>query len=216
LHHTYGQPASGGVEETVREVAVGLRDLGHRLTILASHLAPSRTSVEDEIDVLRVARLPEAPLRRRGFTGPITHLPLTVRALTTGNFDIAHAFSPADAYASFRWRARTYRPVVFTCTEVLHRSSVADSRLRLQLLSGAVEQADAVTVETDVAHAALSRWMAIQALLVGEPRSDVYAKVYGDLVAAPATRARSGLLPTTPARKGRHMHQPAPESHKQR
>lgn len=183
VHHTYGSPPSGGVERIVHEVAAGLRDLGHRPTILASHRAPTRASLEDGIRVVRVARLPEEPLHRRGFTGPLTHLPLTLRALVTGNYDIAQAFSPPDAQAALRWRRRTHRPVVFTCTHVLGRDSLADGRLRLRLLSSAVEHADAVTVGTHGALAAMSRWMAVEGLLLEEAKASAHEKLYRDLIA---------------------------------
>lgn len=163
VHHTYGSPPSGGVERIVHEVAAGLRDAGHRPTILASHRRPTRIALEDGVQVVRVARLPEAPLRMRGFTGPLTHLPLTLRALGTGDYDVAHAFSPPDAHAALLWRRRTRRPVVFTCAEILDRSVVADGRLRLRLLGAAIERADAVLASTAASQAALDRWLALPA-----------------------------------------------------
>lgn len=185
VHHTYGSPPSGEAEAVVREVAAGLRDLGHRPTILASHRARTRVSQEDGIRVVRLARLPEAPLRLRGFTGPLTHMPLTLRALVRGDYDIAHAFSAPDAEAALRWRRRAQRPVLFTCTEELDRGSLADSRLRLRLLGGAVEEADAVTAPTRAACVAILRWLAVDARVIAPRDPADHEELYRELLARP-------------------------------
>lgn len=164
VHHDHPRPAPPGVPRVVREVADGLRERGHEPVVVSSHRAASQRSTQDGTAVLRVARLPEGFLRRRGFTGPLTHLPLVLRALHRGDFDLAHAFSAPDAAAALRWRRATGRPVVFTCAEPMDRADLADRRLRLRLLQAAVDQCDAVTVPTDAGRVAMERWMAVEAV----------------------------------------------------
>ena len=153
-----GAPAAA--EADVADVAAGLLEEGLSATIV------------------RAPRLPEAPLRFRGFTGPLTHVPLAAGALWRGRYDLAHAFTVPDAAAALLWRRASGRPVVFGCREVLDRSSVADRRLRLRLLTAAVEGADAVVAASPEAQEALRRWMAVDVPLI-EPRGgSAHARLY--------------------------------------
>jgi len=169
VHHSFGSPPRDGVERIVQEVGAGLRERGHRPTIFASHVAATRRSTWEGIPVVHLARLPESPLARRGFTGPLTHVPFRARALLSGGHDVVHAFSAPDALAARLWRRRVGGPVLFTCAETLGRDRLADRRLRLRLLGAAVEDSDGVLVPTEEARAALWRWLAAEAPLV-DPR----------------------------------------------
>lgn len=184
VHHSFWSPPRDGVERIVHDVAVGLRELGHRPTVVSSHRAATRRSTWDGIPILHVARLPESPLARRGFTGPLTHVPFTARALLSGGHDVVHAFSAPDALAARLWRRRVGGPVVFTCAETLGRDRLADRRLRLRLLGAAVEDSDGVLVPTEEARAALWRWLAAEAPLV-DPREGVaHERIYRRLLAS--------------------------------
>ena len=99
VHHSFRSPPASGAERLVHDLATALSAAGHRTVVLSSHGAPSRRSLEDGVAVVRTRRLPEALLLRRGFAGPLGHVPLTVRALMTGRYDVAHAFPPVDALA---------------------------------------------------------------------------------------------------------------------
>jgi Glycosyltransferase Family 4 len=125
----------------------------------------------------------EAALRFRGFTGPLTHVPRAFVALAQGGFDVAHAFSAPDALAAHLFRRRAGRPAVFTCAEVLDRSSVADRRLRLRLLAAAVEDSDAVLAASEAAQEALWRWMAVEAPVVAASDAAGHERVYRALLA---------------------------------
>jgi len=124
-------------------------------------------------------RAAEAVLRRRGFTGPLAHVPLALAELLRGRFDVAHAFSPPDALAARAWQARAGGPVVFTGTEVLGRETVADSRLRLRLLQDAVTRSDAVLASTPAVRDAMARWLAVDAPVL-EPAE--HAALYRKLI----------------------------------
>jgi hypothetical protein len=147
-------------ETDVADVAAGLGDVGVSAT------------------VVRAPRLPEAPLRFRGFTGPLTHIPMAATALWRGRYDLTHAFSAPDAAAALLWRRASGRPVVFGCREVLDRAAVADRRLRLRLLIAAVDGTDAVVATAPEVREALLRWMAVDAPVI-EPRDGAaHARLY--------------------------------------
>ncbi len=184
VHSSYRAPATAVVETAVHDLAAALRDRGHRPTVLTAHRALSRRPTsEEEIPVLDVARLPESPLRRRGFTGPLTQIPLILRALLSARHDVVHSFSAPDALAARLWRRRCGRPILFTCTETLSRDRLADRRLRLRLLSSAVEDSDAVLVPTDEAAAALWRWLAVEAPVVDPCDGAAHERLYRRLLA---------------------------------
>ena len=178
LHHTV-QAGSG--DAAIWRVARGLAELGHRPVVLSSHVQLTRRSQEEGIPVVRCARLPEAPLRMRGFTVPLTHIPLTLAALSRGRFHVSHAFTPQDAAIGILWRRRAGRPAVFTCTEPLERRWVAATRLQLRLLAAAVEESDAVTAPDDEVRASLARWMAVDAPVVDPSDSAAHEQLYREL-----------------------------------
>jgi len=140
----HGQGAS-----PANDVAASLRGRGHDAVVLGGRGAA--------VDAL---------LERRGFTTPLTHLPATLRQLAGGRYDIAHAFSPQDAYAALYWRRRSGRPVVFSCTEPVERERLADRRLRLRFLRAALEQSDVVIVHDEDRRVAAWRWLSLEPPLI--------------------------------------------------
>jgi hypothetical protein len=159
LHHGRGAPA-------VHELAASLRELAHEVSVLT----PRPTALE-------------ASLARRGFTTPLTHLPLTLAALMRGNYDVAHAFSPQDAYVALLWRRRSGRPVVFSLIEPIERERLADGRLRLRFLNTALEQSDAVIVHDDEARAAAWRWLALEPPVIVPSDGAGHERLYKQLQA---------------------------------
>lgn len=177
LHHSYGTPYGGEAEPVVRALARALRDAGHEVHVLTSGPGPTRRRHDDGVEVVRLARLPEAPLRFRGFEDPITHIPSALRELARGAFDVAHAFSAQDAWAAIRSSA----PAVFTCASVLDRDELASRRLRASLLATAVERSGAVLVPGEAQRAALWRWMAVEASVVDPADAPAHERVYREL-----------------------------------
>jgi hypothetical protein len=135
---------------------------------------------------MRIARLDhtatvaDAVLRRRGFTRPLAHVPITLAALLAGRYELAHTFTPSDAVAALAWRRRTGRPVIFTCTESLSRANLADGRLRLSMLRRATEEPDAVLAATPAVAASMQRWLALDAPVLDAPGVQ---RLYGELLA---------------------------------
>jgi hypothetical protein len=183
LYHTLRWPPGPGVERTAWKLASSLRDAGHQPSVLTSHLGPTHREVQDGILIIRSTRLPEAPLRWRGFDGPLTHVPLTVTELAIGRYDVAHAFSPPDAFGALLWRRLAGRPVAYTSPETLKRRSLADRRLRLRLLAHAVQDSDAVIAPTEEARLALWRWLAVDALVIDPAGASEHLRLYGELQA---------------------------------
>ena len=157
--------SAGG--DQAHELAAALRAAGHHPHLLsASPAGPT-----------------QALLRRRGFTGRLTPVPFGVAALLRGGFDVAHAFSPADALTALVWRRLVGRPAVFTCAEPLQRDGLADRRLRLWVLQHAVGDSDAVIAATEEAQAALARWMALDAPVIESRDAAGYERLYRELLA---------------------------------
>lgn len=182
LHHAYRSPALLGVDRVVRDVAQGLRDAGHEPCVVTSHVGPTHRGVENGIAVIRSTRLPEALLRRRGFDGPLTHIPLTLRELMRGGFDVANALSPPDTCVALMWRRLGGGPVVFTCPESPGREALASRRLRLALLASAVEDTDAVIAPTEESRAGLWRWLAVDAAVIEPQDTAGHVRLYRDLL----------------------------------
>ena len=174
----------GGPDAVPISVAGTLQEAGHEPVVLSSHRHPTRETTEHGVRVVRLARLPEAPLRYRGFTGPITHAPLMLRALKRGGYEVVHAFTPEDAWIALRGRGA---PVVFTEAEPLGRDRLSDRRLRLRAAQAAVEQTDAVTAPTAELAALITRWLAVDAEVIDPRDAAAHVDLYRRVL---ATRSR--------------------------
>ena len=157
----HGQEAS-----PASDIAATLRERGHDPVLIGGRGTP-------------LDALPD----RRGFTTPLTHLPATVRQLTTGRFDVAHAFSPQDAYAALRWRRRSGRPAVFSCPEPVERARLADRRLKLRFLRAALEESDAVIVHDERSREAAWRWLSLEPPLIPARDAAALEDLYSRLLA---------------------------------
>jgi hypothetical protein len=122
------------------------------------------------------ARAVDRILVRRGFTPGLAHVPGTVLRLRRGAFDLAHAFTAPDAVAGLMWGG----PVVFTCTEVLRRDNVANSRLRLHTFERALTESDAVLAADERVAESMWRWLAVEAPVLDTAGHD---RLYGELLA---------------------------------
>lgn len=183
LHHRYGSPPRDGAERHVRELAGALHAAGHRPEVVSSHGGATRRSVEDGLPVTRCRRPPDAQLRWRGFSGPLTQLPFTLRTLLSGAYDAAHAFSPPDALAALWWRRFAGRPAVYTCCEAVGRERLADARLRLRLVARAVEDSDAVTAPKEEIEASMWRWLAVEPAVIAPSDAAAHERLYRELIA---------------------------------
>lgn len=157
-----------------------VRPVHERGRTLASRLARALEGAGHAPAIVdaRPLSIGEDLLRRRGFTPGLTRVPALVRILRSGDYDVAHAFDPADALAARAWRRTGGGAVVFTCAETPTRERLSDRRLRLRLLAAAVEESDGLTAPDGDARAALWRWMAADAAILADDDAEAYAALY--------------------------------------
>lgn len=161
LMHDFDEGPRSASARDVAALARGLAELGHRPTVLCCGRGPTRVSVSEGFEVISVRRLPEAPLRARGFAVPLTQAPTVLRALRRGGYDLAHAFTPVDAWVAQGSRRLGGPPVVFTATQPPRRENLADRRLRLRQVAAAFEASDAVTAADEAVRDSAREWLAL-------------------------------------------------------
>lgn len=166
---------------SVLEAAKGLLAAGHQAHVVACHRGPSRLTVLGDVPVVRCRRLPEFPLRWRGFVSPLTHLPGVFATLMRGGYDIAYAWSSADAPAALAWGRLTGKPTVFAPAEPPTRELLADRRLRLWMIARALEHSDAVVAPSLDVRQALRRWVAVDAPLLYPLDAAGHERLYEEL-----------------------------------
>jgi hypothetical protein len=184
----------------VTELASALAAGGDHACVIACRVGAARRSHVAGYTLVEVPRLPEAPLRVRGFERPLTHVPLAAAELLRGSFDVAHAFSPVDAIAARWWRERRGGPVAFTMLDPPTRATLANRRLTLRLVTAALGESDAVLAADPEVAAAMQRWLAVDAEVVPPER---HAELYRSLLAGPVRRrrARRRAVPASPSRR---------------
>ena len=178
LYHQYDPSRLDGPGAHVRDLALCLRDAGHEPWIISSHRSRKQRSIENGIPMVCVRQLPEALLRARGFTGPLTPVIPAFWSLTRGRFDLSHAFSAPDMLPALLARRLWSRPAVFTCSEILDRSRLADTRLRLAMLAKATEDADALIASSQQARDSIWHWLALNAPVVAARDCAEHERIY--------------------------------------
>jgi len=144
LHPTYWPEVRRGSERLAHDLGVSLVERGHQVTLLTSHAAPSTTEVEDGIAVMRARRT----RRLAGvhlYEDHVENAPATVRRLLRGDFDVAHALHPADAWAAGHARRWGGPPVLFSVHGIIDREYLVSRRRRLELYRSAIARAGAVS-----------------------------------------------------------------------
>lgn len=157
-----------GSERFARELADGLRDRGHDVTLQTSHRGARTATTEDGVRVVRVRRLPgEERLRRRLFEEHLTHLPAAYRELVGHRPDVAHALYPTDALVAIRARDRAAgAPVVHSYMGIPHRVGLANRRGRKEIVLRAAREADAVVALSRTAADGFARWLGVDARVI--------------------------------------------------
>jgi glycosyltransferase involved in cell wall biosynthesis len=166
LSPVYWPEVRRGTERFAHELGRGLLAAGHSPTIICGHGGRPAEAIEDGLRILRVPRLPESRLERRGFERHLTHVPFSVRALTREAPDVAHALYPADAAGAARWARRHGRPLILSYMGIPHRSALVARRERLRLTRSAVAGATATCVLSRTARDAFARWLGVEARVI--------------------------------------------------
>jgi phosphatidylinositol alpha-mannosyltransferase len=163
MHPTYWPEVRRGSERLVHDAAVALHRRGHQVSIVTTHPGPSEETVEDGVRVLRARRPPQLPR-----TGDqelfVETAPVSALRLLRGEFDLAHAFFPVDAWAAVKVRGAGGPPVAFSFHGIPVREYLVNRRRRLDLISAAARNSDAVSVLSAAAALPYRRY------LLREPR----------------------------------------------
>ncbi len=171
LNPVYWPEVRRGSERVVRELADGLRDAGHRPRLITSTPGRPSTVVEDGLTVQRVWRPPiEQRLRRRLYEEHLAHVPFTYAALRRGaRPDVVHPYYATDAAAALRYKRAVGVPVVFGYMGLPHRVSLANRRLRKELVTAACEQSDAVVALSELAAEHFRTWLGVDPHVIAPP-----------------------------------------------
>ncbi|MCW3017168.1 MAG: glycosyltransferase family 1 protein [Solirubrobacterales bacterium] len=171
LNPVYWPEVRRGSERVIRELADGLVAAGHRPRLITSHPSRPTTTLEDGLTVQRVWRPPlEQRLRRRLYEEHLAHVPFTYAALRRGQRpDVVQAAYATDAAAALRYKRATGVPVVFSYMGLPHRVSLANRRLRKELVVAACEQSDAVVALSELAAEHFRTWLGVDPHVIGAP-----------------------------------------------
>lgn len=159
LHPTYWPEVRRGAERLVHDLAGWLASAGHDVTILTTHRAPGTEDVEDGFRVRRSWRPPDRLMRRRAYEDYLGTVPVQIRDLLNGEFDVAHAFFPVSAWAALKAHALGGPPVASTLTGIPTRSYLVARRYRLSMNLEIARSAAACSVLSDAAAQAFRRYL---------------------------------------------------------
>jgi phosphatidylinositol alpha-mannosyltransferase len=187
LHPTYWPEVRRGSERLIHDLATVLAAAGEDVTILTSHDGPRQEAEEDGFTVVRDSRPPAFLTNRRGYEDHLGRVPAVLRALTRGDFDVAHAFFNVDAWAAVTARRMGGPPVVFSMNGIPVREYLVKRRYRLPMAVTAAAEAEVCSVLSESAAARFRRY------LLREPRV-VPGAVFGEAFAVDEPRADQPTL----------------------
>lgn len=172
LNPCYWPEVRRGAERVIRELANGLLERDHRVTLITSHPGRPSRAVEDGMQVLRLWRPPDQRLRRRFYEDYLTHAPFSFLALHAGRYDVADALSAPDALAAARWARRREGVSLFSYMGIPARGFLVGRRKRLELTVEACRRVDAVVALSTAAAASFREELGIDARVI-HPGVDV-------------------------------------------
>lgn len=202
LTPTYWPEVRRGTERVVHDLGVALAERGHEVTVLTTHPRAQEESGEDGMRVVRSRRPPQPP----GLAAHEYHLagiPNAWLRLVRGEFDVAQAFFPTDAWAAVRARRRGGPPVVATIHGIPVREYLVARRYRLDMHVEIARSAEECTVLSRAAARPFARYLLREPVIlpggvVGERlRSTVSRAELPTLFCASSLgdpRKRAGLL----------------------
>ena len=166
MHPTYWPEVRRGSERLIHDLGAGLASRGHDVTLITSHPGSGSVASEDGFEVIRNRRLPLLrPLR--WYEDHIINAPGAAYRLWRGDFDVAHAFFPTDAWAASYARKRLGGPpFVFTIHGIPVREYLVARRYRLEMQLALVQEAAATTVLSEAAAEAVRRYLLVDPAVV--------------------------------------------------
>ena len=159
VNPTYWPEVRRGAERLVHDLAVSLTRADHDVTLLTTHRARTRTTVEDGVRVVRSYRLPDGPFHARSYNYHLHTAPGFAWRLIRGGFDVAHAFQPAAAWAAVEAQRLGGPPVVFSLLGAITEEWVSGDRMRFRMLERTVRGAAGVTVLSESVSRSFARFL---------------------------------------------------------
>jgi hypothetical protein len=158
-------------------VALLEHDDGGAARMLLTALVPEGAHVE----LIDPIALPDAPFRLRKIGEAPGRMPGAFLALVRGRYEVAHAFTAQDAAVAIAWSRLRGGTAVFTQREPLTRATVADRRLRLRMLTLALEHAAAVVAPDEEVASSVRRWMAVDPNVLAPEDAAAHLALYAAL-----------------------------------
>jgi len=158
LHPTYWPEVRRGSERLVHDLGVSLAERGHEVTIHTSHRSRGTEAVEEGVRVVRKRRPPRIR-QLQPYEYFLENVPNAARAVLGGEFDVAHALFPSDAWAAAQAHRVGGPPVIFSFHGIATREYLVARRYRLEMLRSAVERSAATTVLSEAAAEPFRRYL---------------------------------------------------------
>lgn len=158
LHPTYWPEVRRGSERLTHDLGASLAARGHDVTLITTHPRGRTESVEDGVRVIRGRRLPEVPGLSWYYDEHVGAIPATLRELLRGEFELAHALYPTDAWTARLARRRGGPPYVLSIHGIVNRQFLVRRRRRLEMLEAAARDAAAVTALSEAGAEPLRRY----------------------------------------------------------
>jgi glycosyltransferase involved in cell wall biosynthesis len=158
VNPTYWPEVRRGTERLIHDLGVSLVGRGHQVTILTAHPGRPGETIEDGLRIVRGWRPPAVP-PLTWYEDHVANTPGVIWRLVRGDYDLAHAFHPADAWAAVQARRFGGPPVVFSMHGIPMRQYLVARRYRLEMLRAVVEEAAVCSVLSEAAVAPFRRYL---------------------------------------------------------
>lgn len=188
LHPTYWPEVRRGGERLVHDFAAWLVEAGHEPTILSTHRASATEQLEDGVRVRRAWRPPDRLMRRRAYEDFLGVVPVQIRDVLRGDFDVAHAFFPVSAWAAVKAYELGGPPVVSTLTGIPTRGYLVARRYRLAANLEVARKAAGCSVLSEAAAVPFRRYLLREAEIIPP------GVRCGDFAAAPERAERPTIV----------------------
>ena len=165
LHPTYWPEVRRGSERLAHDLGATLADRGHEVTLVTTHAGRRAEAIEDGIRVVRARRVPQLP-GMNWYDEYVGAIPAVFTELVRGDYEVAHALYPTDA-----WTARLARrfggpPYVMAVHGILNREYLVRRRYRLEMFKVAAADAAAVSALSEAGAEPLRRYALAEPLIL--------------------------------------------------
>ena len=157
LHPTFWPEVRRGSERLAHDLGTTLAGRGHEVELLTTHAGPREHESIGGMRVTRGRRLPDLP-GMSWYDEHVAALPSAVFGLLRGDFDLAHALYPSDAWGASLARRLGGPPFVFSVHGLVTRRYLVQRRYRLEMFRAAAGGAAVTTTLSEAAAEPLRRY----------------------------------------------------------